>query len=215
MLKKAYSVQMSYEVPDEEKHQAEKAISYFNHAAKLLSVASDYLNLMKTPFKETPDISPEEIMKTRAALRVFRDRSVEQFNLFKYTSFKCVKSMQNFASDTQTLKLMKSFITGIDDLQIKVNKFIELFNNLQDKDFVKNVIDSIESIQEHADGIDSAIDERIKPHIQNNILASNWVDDVGDELQIKLNKKTPIIIDLFNERQDQLNKVLKEKGPNI
>ena len=60
MLKKAYSVQMSYEVPDEEKHQAEKAISYFNHAAKLLSVASDYLNLMKTPFKETPDISPEE-----------------------------------------------------------------------------------------------------------------------------------------------------------
>jgi hypothetical protein len=215
MIKKAYSVQMSYEVTDEEKHQAEKAILYFNHAARLLNGASDYLNLMKTPFKESPDISPEEIMKTRAALRIFRDRAVKQFNIFKYASFKCVKSMQHFSSDTQTLKLMKSFISSIDDLQIKVNKFVELFSNLQDKDFVKNIVENIESIQDHSETIDSVIDERIKPHIQNNILASNWVDDVSNELQIKLNKKTPIIIDLFNKRQEQLNEVLKERGNNI
>lgn len=215
MKKTAYSVQMSYSITDDEKRQAEQAILYFNHASKLLSNASDYLNLMKSPFKENLDIPSEEIIKTRAALRIFRDKAVKKFNIFKYASFKCVKIMQHFSSDTQTLKLMKSFINSIDDLQLKVNRFVEIFSNLQDSAFTKNIVDSIEFIQKQSDEIDSIIDERIKSHIQNNILASNWVDDVSNELQIKLENKTPTIVELFNKRQEQLNEILKERGGNI
>ena len=212
MIKKAYAIQMSYEVSDVEKLQAEKALLCFKGALKLLTAASEHLNIMKTPFKDKVDTNSDEIVKARAAIRRFRDKSVDNFNAFKHVSFKCVNVMQSFASDTQTVKLMKSFVTSIDDLEVKVNKFVELFNDLESKDFVKNIVVSIEEIQDQCDEIEEIIDERIKSHIQNNILATSWVDSVSNELQMNVEKKTPLILDLFNKRQDQLNDIIKERS---
>lgn len=212
MIKKAYSVQMTYEVSDGEKIQAERALLCFNHALKLLNMASDHLNIMKTPFKDNPEMSPEEVMKARAAIRRFRDKSIENFNEFKVASFKCVNAMQTFASDTQTVKLMKSFISSIDDLEAKVNKFTDLFDDLESKDFVKNIVTNLEEIQKQCDDIHEIIDERIKSHVQSNILSKNWVDSVSSDLQMKVEQKTPLILDLFNKRQEQLNEAIKERS---
>jgi len=211
MIKRAYTVQMTYEVSDAEKQEAEKAIIYFNTALKLLSLASDHLNIMKTPFKENTDMTPDSVIKARAAIRRFRDQSVENFNEFKVSAFKCVNAMQTFASDTQTIKLMKSFISAIDDLESKVNDFIKLFDSLDDKEFAQNIVTSIEEIQKQCDDIEEIADDRIIDHIQSNILAKNWVDSVSTELQTKIEKKTPLIMDLYNKRQDQLNEELKDR----
>ncbi len=211
MIKKSYSIQMSYDVSDEEKNQAEQALLHFNFTLKLLNKANEHLNIMKTPFKENSEMSPESIMKARAALRRFRDKAIENFNYFKISAFKCINIMQHFASDTQTVKLMKSFIDSIDTLEAKVNDFANLFNDLQSRDFAKNVVTNIENIQQECDGIDEIIDERIKNHIQTNILAKSWVDNVSDDLQVKIEQKTPLILELFNKRQDQLNEAIKER----
>src|ERR1700677_3735665 len=96
---KAYAVQMSYEVSDTEKKQAEHALLCFESSLKTLQQASDHLNIMKTPFKDNPDMEPDEVMKARAAIRRFRDKAIENFNDFKEVAFKCVNSMQMFASD--------------------------------------------------------------------------------------------------------------------
>jgi hypothetical protein len=212
MIKKAYSVQMSYNVTDVEKSQAEQALLCFAHTLKCLTTASDHLNIMKTPFKDNPDMSPEEVMKARAAIRRFRDKAVDNFNAFKQNAFKCVNVMQSFASDTQTVKLMKSFITSIDDLELKVNNFVDIFTDLQSKDFPKDVVKAIEGIQKDCDEIEQIIDERIRDHIQNNILATSWVDSVSNDLQTKIEQKTPLILDLFNGRQEQLNNIMKDRS---
>lgn len=210
--KKAYSIQMSYEVSDAEKKQAEQALLCFSSALKVLQIAKDYLDVMKTPFKDNPDIDPQEVIKARAAVREFCDKAIDKFNNFKEVSFKCVNSMQSFASDTQSVKLMKSMITSIDELEVKVNNFAELFDDLQSKDFAKNVVDAIEDIQDQCDDIEEIVDERIKPHVQNNILATSWVDSISKDLQMKVEKKTPLILDLYNKRQQQLNDEVKERG---
>ena len=121
---------MSYDVSDDEKKSAEQALIYFTAAEKLLNKASDHLNIMKTPFKENPEMTPEAVMHARAAIRRFRDKVIDNFNEFKIISFKCVNTMQSFASDTQSVKLMKSFISAIDSLEIQVNNFVDLFNDL-------------------------------------------------------------------------------------
>lgn len=209
--KKAYSIQMSYNVSDEEKAQAEKALLYFDFAIKKLHTATTHLNIMKTPFKESPEIDAKSIMQARAALRRFRDKVIDNFNEFKIVCFNCVNLMQSFASDTQSLKLMKSFISSIDGVEVKVNDFADLFLDLQSKDFVVNIVKSIEEIQKESDSIDEIIDERIKNHIQTNILAKSWVDSISNDLQVNIEKKTPLILDLFNKRQDQLNKIINDK----
>jgi hypothetical protein len=212
MIKKSYSVQMSYDVSDTEKQQAEKALLYFKAAEKYLMQASDYLNIMNTPFKDNPDMTSEDIMKARAVIRRFRDKGIDNFDKFKRVSFECVNLMQTFSTDTQTLKLMKSFITSVDELEVKVNHFADLFNDLQSKDFSKDVVTAIEDIQKQCGDIDQIIDERIKNHIQTNILATSWVDSISNDLQMKIEKKTPLIVDLFNKRQDQLNEAIEERS---
>lgn len=211
MIKRAYSVNMTYEVSDAEKQQAEKAILHFTHAIKLLSLASNHLNIMKTPFKENTDMTPDAVVHARAALRRFRDQSTENFNDFKIGAFRCVNAMQEFASDTQTIKLMKSFISSIDDLEDKVNSFVKLFENLESKDFPQETVKAIEEIQKQCGEIDEIANDRIKDHIQSNILAKNWVNSVSNSLQQEIEKKTPLILDLFNQRQDQLNEELKNR----
>ena len=167
---------------------------------------------MKTPFKENSDMTPEAVMKARVAIRRFRDQSAENFNDFKVAAFKCVNAMQPFSSDTQTIKLMKSFVNSVNDLETNVNDFIGLFDELDGKDFAKNIVSLIEAIQNKCEEIEEIIDERLKDHIQSNILAKNWVNSVSDELQTKIEKKTPLMLDLFNKRQDQLNQEVKNKS---
>ena len=209
---KAYSIMMTYEVSDEDKVQAEKAILFFNHAIKVLEIAQDHLNIMKTPFKDNPDVDSNEIVKNRAAIRRFRDKSIENFNDFKREAFKCVNAMQLFDSDTQTIKLMKSFISSIDTLEDKVNHFSKLFDDLESKSFPSDIVKAIEGVKKQCDEVSTIVDDRIKSHIQNNILATSWVDTVSNTFQLQIEKKTPLIVDLFNKRQDQLNEVIKEKG---
>ena len=211
MIKRGYGVSMNYDVTDAEKLQAEKALLYFSQSDKLLGIASDHLDIMKTTFKDNSDIPHEEIMKARAAIRRFRDKSVDNFNQFKMMSFKCVNVMQNFSSDTQSLKLMKSFISSIDTLEQKVNDFVGLFDDLEAQDLVQNIVTNIEGIQKQCEEIDEIINERIKSHIQSNILAKNWVNSVSDDLQMRVQKKTPLILDLFNKRQDAINEEEKQK----
>jgi hypothetical protein len=203
---------MSYNVSDNEKHQAEKALYYFKASEKELMQASDHLNIMKTPFKDSPDMTPEDVMKARAVIRRFRDTALDNFNKFKEVAFQCVNLMQTFETDTQTLKLMKSFIASIDELEVKVNNFADLFNDLKSKDFSKDVVSSIEDIQKQCNDIDQIIDERIKAHIQKNILATTWVDSISNDLQMKIEKKTPLIVDLYNKRQEQLNDAIEERS---
>lgn len=202
---------MSYNVSDSEKHQAEQALLCFKITEKLLQQASDHLNIMKTPFKDNPDMTPDDVMKARAVIRRFRDKVIENFDEFKRSAFQCVNLMQTFSTDTQTLKLMKSFITSIDELEFKVNTFSDLFNDLQSKDFSKDVVSHIEDVQKQCDEIDQIIDERIKSHIQENILATSWVDSISNDLQMKIEQKTPLILDLFNKRQQQLNDAIEER----
>jgi hypothetical protein len=210
-ITKAYAVSMTYEVSDEEKHQAEKALIFFNHAIKVLEIAKDHLNIMKTPFKDNPEIESTEIMKVRAAMRRFRDKSIENFNDFKREAFKCVNIIQSFESDTQIVKLIKSFIASIDELEDKVNKFSGLFDDLESKSFSKDVVGAIESVQGKCEEIEEIIDDRIKTHIQTNILATSWIDSVSKNYELKIEKKTPLIMELFNKRQDQLNDAIVNK----
>lgn len=201
---------MSYSVSDEEKQNAEKLILYFNNSLKLLKSADDYLNVVKTPLKNNTSNNSKELYKSRAALRIFRDQVINNFNKFKQESFKCVKLAQVFMSDTQTAKLIKSFISSIEELQKKANDFVQLFSEIESNDFAKNLIDIIEKIQEKCDNLINLINDRILSHIQNNILSKNWINNISDSLEEKIEENTPLFLDLVNQRQAQLLSILKK-----
>lgn len=198
--KRAYSAMMTYQVSDTEKDQAEKAMRWFNHCIKVLESSEEHLNLIYNPFKKNSDINPEQVFKIRAALRRYRDKVVENFNQFKKVAFKCYVLMQPFTSDTQTEKLIKSFVTAIEDIETQVNRFVELFSNLKSDDFTKAIVPAIDNIKKEIAQLEQIVEDRIKNHLQTNVLARNWVDSVSDELQEKVEKKSPLVMRLVEDR---------------
>lgn len=134
-MKKAYAIQLSYNISDNEKLAAEKALLYFSDASKKLEMANNHLNILKVPFEENQDITKEALMEERVAIRRFRDKAIDNFNLFKLSAFKCVDIMQNFSSDTESVKMLKSFISEIDNLEEIVNDFADLFKNINSNEF--------------------------------------------------------------------------------
>lgn len=202
--KKVYAIQMAYEVPSEEKDRASKAIIGFDHLLKTMAFCNDHLDLIYTPFKDNTNITPEQAYKARAALRRYRDKVADNFNGFKRIAFKCFVLMQPFSSDTQIIKLNKSFVLSIGDVEKQVNRFIELFDNLESKEFPQGVVKAVENIKKEIAQLQQIVEDRIKDHIQNNILARNWVDMVSDELQEKVEKKVPLSVELVNERNEKL-----------
>ncbi len=205
---------MTYDISDEEKHQANRAIICVNNASKLLEQASNYLSHMNTPFKDNPGSKPDDIVNNRAVIRRFRDQAIENFNKFKSQTFECIKLLQIFSSDTQIIKLMKSLISSIEELDKKLDKFKNTFNDLESKDFSTDITKSMDDIQKQCDSTSDILEERLKSHIQNNILSTSWVDAVGKELQVKVEKKTPLLLDLSKQRQEQLNDVLTKNKKN-
>jgi hypothetical protein len=202
--KKSYASSMTYTVPSEDKDKAQAIIAILDNIINVLSDNNEHLDLIYTPFKDHPEISTEQIYKVRAALRRYRDKVADNFNKLKRIAFKGFVALQPFSSDTQIIKLMKSFVLAINDIEKQVNRFILLFSDLESKDFVQSVIKGSENIKKEIAQVKQIIEDRIKNHIYTNILARNWVDNVSDELQEKVEKKIPLSIELVNKRQEKL-----------
>jgi len=198
--KQAYNSMLTYQISDSEKERAEKAMRWFNHCLKIVEQCDKHLNLIYNPFKKSPDTTPEVIFKHRAMLRRYRDKVVNNFNKFKKAAFKAYVIMQPFTSDTQTEKLLKSFVASIEDIEIQVNRFVDLFDNLQSEDFSKGVITAIDNIKKEIVQLEQIVNERVKNHLQTNILARNWVDSISNELQEKVEKKSPLVMQLVEDR---------------
>jgi hypothetical protein len=197
---------MTYSVSDEEKKSAEKALIFFKNSLRLLNLSKNYLNLMKTPFKDEK-VPSSEIMAHRAMIRRFRDESVKNFNEFKKASFMCVVTMNRFSSDTVIVKLTKSFVSTIDELESKVNSFVDLFDDLNNEEFSTKIVEQIEKIQNECEDLEKIIQERLVPHVQKNILSKNWVDQIGENIDFKIQERKPLILDLFNKSQDNKEKI--------
>ena len=197
---------MSYTVPSEEKDRAEKILKGFDFLLKKLQAADEHLDLIYVPFKENPSITPEQTYKARAALRRYRDKVADNFNGIKRIAFRCYIMLQPFASDTQIVKISKVFILSMSDIEKQVNRFIDLFATLEAKDFAQTVVKAVENVKKEVAQLQQIAEDRIKGHIETNILARNWVNNVSEELQEKVEKRIPLAVELVNER----NKMLEE-----
>lgn len=176
--KKAYNFTMSYEVSDFEKKQANKILVYFDQISKEIYKCTDYLNLLYIPFSENPNIPKDHILKVRSKLREFRDNALNKFNILKQIASKCVKEMKMFDNDTQLNKLMTLFITNVENVEESVNEFSNLFSDLESKDFVFEIVNSINKINSNCKQLDTLIYDRIINNIKDNILSSNWMNNI-------------------------------------
>ena len=201
MFKRAYQVQMSYDVSDAEKLHAEQALQAFDYLLGSIENFTTHLDLMWMPFKENQDITPEQIWEFRATFGDYRDQAKENIKKMQNTAFKCINIMENFISDTQVEKIMKSFNACMEDVLSQFNDFLMLFKALQSKDFKENAVKSIDAIKKETAQLKEIVEERVQNCLEKDILARNWTDF---DTESKIEQKTPFDIQLFQQREESL-----------
>ena len=159
--------------------------------------------MMYLPFKENQDITPEQIWKFRSTFRDYRDQAKKNWKDVQNVGFKIVELMNNFMSDTQTEKVMKSFSASIEDVAKQFNAFLTLFDELQSSDFKSISIKSIDAIKKEIAQLKEIIEQRVQNLLEKDILAKNWIDDAG-YVSLNLNKQKPFDVQLFEKRKNHL-----------
>lgn len=199
MIKKGYIVSLTYEVSDSEKYQAEKSLGFIKSVLNLLTNAMEHLSIIYNSFKDQT-VDPKEIVAQRALLRQYRDKTIDLFNEFKIGAFHFYRSVNQFSSDYQISKMLKGFLSSIEDLEEDVNAYVEVYNELESKDFITNLIKSIDDIKKNEKNIEDIISSRLKKYITENVLAKSWIDDVGQKLNVEVKDKTPILQEIMNQK---------------
>lgn len=224
MIKKSYLViiagtDFTEEVSQAEYSKANMLLTHLDYARKALDDACKYLDTIAVPFKNSKDsgaaITSDQILKDRAHLRKFRDKTIDKFNQFKVYAGYAYSIFQYFSSDSQILGLSKSLFNSIDTLEKKVNNFIALFDNLDSSDFVDNIIKAIgddllestskDSIKKDCQTIKTLIEDRIQQHIAKHILGNSWFDSVSGKLNITPQKRVPKITKYYEELRSNKN----------
>ena len=99
---------------------------------------------------------------------------------------------------------MGSFVASVRELEKQVNILLSIFSNLNNPEFKDQLIQAIDSVKKQASQLKQLVNDRILEHIDTNILAKNWESLVNDKYQDKVKNKTPLVVQLYEERQEAL-----------
>lgn len=199
--KKAYSVQMNFNVPESEKRVAEKAEEYFEQLLAKMEDATNYLDLIYTPFSKYQNVDTEMIIQYRRTFRQYKDQVQRKFENILRMSYRAVGLMNEFSVDTATEELMNSFMGSVRELEKYVDTFVSIFSNLSSPDLRNNLVSTIDSIKRQLSQVRQLVTDRILDHIDTNILAKNWAKDLSDRFEEPLQERVPLVVQLFRERQ--------------
>lgn len=201
---RAYTVQMNLDVPDAEKRIAEKASESFESILSQLKLGIEHLDLIYTPFAKRQKLDSKEIVENRDILRKYRDKTKELFNRIIKDSYQAVSLMGEFSTDSAVEELMGSFVASVKEMEKQVNVLLSIFSNLNNPEFKDQLIKAIDSVKKQSSQLKQLVNDRILEHIDTNILAKNWESLVNDKYQDKVKNKTPLVVQLYEERQEAL-----------
>lgn len=204
MFKRAYTLQMNVNIPDAEKKIAEQASEAFESVIAKLKLGIEHLDLLYTPFAKRESLDSEEVVENRDILRKYRDNTKNIFEDIIKHGLMAVSLMGDFSTDSDVEELMGSFVSSIKDLEKQVNYLLSIFSNLNSTEFRDSLLASIDSVKKKSSQLKQLINDRILEHIDTNILAKNWESLVNDRYQNKVKDKTPLMVQLYNERQKAL-----------
>lgn len=201
---KAYTVQMNVDVPDAERRTAEKASESFESIIAQIKLALEHLDLIYTPFSKKQNIDADEVAENRAVLKKYSKKTKDIFDKIIESSFKSVSLMSEFSTDSAVEELMGSFVSSVKELEKQVNILISIFSNLSNPEFRNQLLQAIDSVRKQSSQLRQLVNDRVLEHIDTNILAKNWESLVNDKYQDKIKSKTPLIVELYQERQEAL-----------
>lgn len=206
----AYQVQMSFDVPNEEKHLAEKTIEYLSLVMNHCELANDFLNKIYEPFSEEgADVSEEELHKKRGLLNRYKQTLKKRYNKIKLLSFYSMQLFNNFSNDTRSIELINAFENDFNILTKSVEDVLDVLSNYKSKSFKDALLASIDIVKKESAELEQLIKDRIIDHINSNILNTSIFKGVGE-----IKEKEPMLISIHQQNIPHIQKRPQPLNPS-
>ncbi len=200
----AATIEMSFEIPESEKKKAQEAIDLFKKVLSSLDVAKDHITTMYDPFKEAESIPVESLHENRGVIHRYKEQIKDNFNKTSIYALKAYSALDAFSSDTHIDELINTFKKTMGDLIDQVNVLMDVFGNMQSKEFKNQFISACDSVFSASFEVDKLINERIIDFVNTNIVGSDWISSTKQEIDFQIDSKVPYITQLFEERKEVL-----------
>ena len=202
-LKKiANSIEMSFEISDSEKEIANDAKIRFEAILKRLRDSVEHLDIIYEPFRRHENVSTRSLVGKRGLLNRYKQKVKGNFNDLKTVALLAIRKLSYFSKgDTSIQEIINSFVDSMEDVEVLVTKFLDIMGDYESNTFRKDVMSTIDLIRTQANKFELLVKERIIGHIDTNILSNNWMSSKRDELQLQMEDASPLITELFEERQ--------------
>lgn len=198
----AYQVQMSFDVPKEEKHLAEKCIEYFSLVMNHCELTNDYLNKIYDPFSsEGASATPEELHEKRGLLNRYKQSLKKRYNKIKLLAFYAMQLFNNFSNDTRSIELINAFESDFNILIKSVEDVLDVLSNYKSESFKDSLLASIDIVKKESAELEQLIRDRIIDHLNSNILNTSWSKDLGE-----IKNKEPALISIHQNNVPHIQK---------
>lgn len=209
ICKLAQLVEMSLDVPSSEKKVAKQIVSTMEKVCKKIEQFDEHLDLIYNPLKNNETASKESVIENRGAIKRYTDKIEENFDELTEMSLLVIRDLNVFSTDGHIKELIKSFTNAFGDVEDSVKSLIASLDDWKSEEYRDNVLVSIENAKKQAAQVYKLLNERIIEHINTNIIANTWVDNVSDKLNITIQEREPYIKRLHREREEKLREVIR------
>ena len=182
--------QISFKIPTEERKQAkaciEKLDDLVEHILLKAKVKEEYVDLLDViynPFNENSGLTQEQAKKLKGYLEIFV--KILNNNMIQIKSFAvfALNILEEFKSDADVASMNKSFFDEVDNLDKEEKMFEKILENIDDKDFQKNVVNAVKVLKKSSAQLKQLINERIIPYLRKDILGDDWTTEIKETLQ--------------------------------
>lgn len=182
--------QRSSEISPEEKEAAKKVLKAFKKFLRLLWAAKQHDDRLVNVFEKNEDTDAAALFEIRHLLRRYQKevkgrytKLIVMFAGQKDENMELVEKgiihlLQPLEKDTTTRQIKTALQDAMQQLAEFVEEFLELFEDFNDKDQVKNIISVSEKAEKIIQSIENAIEKQMRPHFEKNILGPRKVGSI-------------------------------------
>lgn len=204
LLKLAQTINMTLDVPLNEKKTAANTVLYFEKLLNKLNAFNTLLDKMYEPFKAYQTISEDSINNYRQALWNYSKEIKESFDDINDLAVLCVSGLNKFQSDAAVSDLTSAVVDNLNDLEDEIKELTDNISAWDDPEYKTSIVNSMDTTKLTIDEIIKLVTERVIDHINTNILAKSWMDKLDESNNKIINDNEPAIKRLFKERLEKL-----------
>jgi len=177
--------QRTFEISDVERKAAKQALYSFKKFMEKLWAARQSDKRLVDVLEKNREADPTQLFEIRHLLRKFQKEVKDRYTdlVFMFAGKKdnggntlsegVIHSLDSLEKDTVIRQIKTTLQDAMQDLTEFIEEFLEGFENFNDKDQIKQILDASKKADQLTQSIEVIIDKQLRPHFERNIMKRN------------------------------------------